>query len=145
MGLSLHVKDGYLGTDVGAAVTRRGQLVTAPISFNKSYFQTMTATSTAYNFIKPVSDHQFVIDGLVYSSDKNVSSTNGAVISLFEADPPTSTTPLVEIIRVDLGRLERDSLTGLNMITDPAVWINGVTDDATTNVTLLGYYVRVEN
>lgn len=144
MTLKIEIEDGKFGTSSTVGVTKRGQLITAPLKFNKGYFQSMVSASTAYNFIIPQAGQQFVIDGIIFSSDKNVSSTNGAVIDIYESSiGPDSTTIETSLLRIDIGRLDKGNVSSLNMITSPSVWINGFTDDATTNVTLLGYYVEV--
>ena len=125
-----------------AEVSKRGQLIVAPIDFNEALYESMNVPNVAFNFVLPIASKQFVIDGAIFSSDKNVSSTNGAVIEIYEASSPTSITPSKTILTIDLGRLDRGNVTGLNIITSAGVWINGKTDDATTNVTILGYYVN---
>lgn len=96
-----------------------------------------------YTFVEPKAGKQFIIDGIIVSSDKNVSSTNGAVVQIYESAAAGSATVQTSLLRLDVGRLDREALTQLNLCTSPGVWINGQTDDATTNVTILGYYVDV--
>jgi hypothetical protein len=144
MTLKIEIEDGKFGTANTVGVTKRGQLITAPLKFNTGYFQSMTSAATAFNFVIPQAGQQFVIDGIIFSSDKNVSSTNGAVIDIYESNiGPDSTTIDKSLLRIDIGRLDKGNVSSLNMITSPSVWINGFTDDATTNVTLIGYYVEV--
>jgi len=131
------------GTGNGVKVTSRGQLITAPLKFNETYFVSMTSPVIAYNFVEPNTRMQFVIDGIIFSSDKNVSSTNGAEIVIYTANSATSNTPIENLFTLDIGRLDKGSVTGLNVITDEGVWINGSTDDATTNLTIIGYYVEI--
>ena len=143
MSLRIEIEDGKFGTRNTVGVTARGQLITAPLKFNQGYFKSLTATSTAFNFVVPIANHQFVIDGILFSSDKNVSSTNGAQIKIYEAGAPDTITIGKELLTIDIGRLDKGNVSSLNMITSEAVWINAYTDDATCNVTLLGYYVEV--
>lgn len=128
--------------NTNANITKRGQLIVSPISFNAPYFRSFEVANTAYNFIKPISGKRFIIDGLIFSSDKNVSSTNGAVISIYEGNSETDLTGSKNIFTLDIGRLDKGSISGLNVITSAGIWLNGKTDDATTNVTVLGYYVE---
>jgi hypothetical protein len=141
--INSRIYDNHFGTRVGAGVTSRGQLVVSPLEYNEPYFQSMVTINTAFNFIGPVTGKRFVIDGLFISSDKNVSATNGAVINIYEADAPDSIVSTKDIFTLDIGKLETSSLTALNVITSEGIWVNAKTDDATTNVTLLGYYVKV--
>jgi len=129
------------GTPYDAMVTKRGQLVTAPLKYNTTYFSAMTATGTAYNFLTPKTGQQFVITGFIVSSDKNVNSTNGAVVPIYEAASETATAASKTILTLDLGKIDREGMMGLNILTSKGVWINATTDDATVNLTILGYYI----
>jgi hypothetical protein len=129
------------GYPYDAMVTKRGQLVTAPLKYNTTYFNAMTATGTAYNFITPKTGEQFVITGYIVSSDKNVNATNGAIVSIYEATSLTATSASKTILTLDLGKLDGAQVVGLNILTSKGVWINSTTDDATINLTILGYYI----
>jgi len=129
------------GKPYDAMVTKRGQLVTAPLKYNTTFFNAMTATATAYNFITPKTGQQFVITGYIVSSDKNVNSTNGAVVPIYEATSLTATSASKTILTLDLGKLDGAQVVGLNILTSKGVWINSTTDDATINLTILGYYI----
>jgi len=144
MTITIEIEDGKFGTSTTAGVTSRGQLITAPLKFNEGYFQSMTVANQAFNFIIPQSRQQFVIDGIIFSSDKNVSSTNGAQIIIYESTiSENSLVSSKTLLTLDIGRLDKGNVSSLNFITSPGVWINGRTDDATCNVTLIGYYVEV--
>jgi hypothetical protein len=136
------IKDAAFGTSEGAGVTKRGQLVVAPLEFSDTYFSSFQIANTAYNLVTPLTNKRFVIDGIIFSSNKNVSSTNGAVISIYESDGPNSRTVSKQLFLLDVGRLDKGSIPDMNILTSQGVWINGETDDATTNVTLLGYYIE---
>jgi hypothetical protein len=144
MPLRIEIEDAKFGTRNAAGVTSRGQLITAPLKFNETFFQSLDVASTPFNIITPRTNQQFVIDGYIVSSNKDVSSTNGAVISIYEASAPDTLTVNRQLFLLDLGRLDRASESGLNVITSQGSWINCQTDDTTTNVTLLGYYVDIE-
>ena len=143
MAVKVEIKDSKFGTGNRAAVTSRGQVVTGPISFNEPHFRSLAVINTAYNFVTPVAGRQFVIDGVIVASDKNVSSTNGAQIVIYEADSSTSTTASRDLLTLDIARLDRSGYSGLNLLTRPGIWLNAKTDDNTCNVTILGYYVDV--
>lgn len=143
MSLRVEIEDSKFGTRNSAGVTQRGQLIVSPLKFNTAFFQSMTATDTAYNFVIPKAGQQFVIDGLIFSSAKDVNSTNGAEIKIFETDAVDSISSSKDLLTLDIGRLDRGSISSLNLITNPGVWVNATTDDATTHVTIIGYYVEV--
>lgn len=143
MPLRVEIEDGRFGTRDVCGVTSRGQLITAPLEFNSPLYQSLNVANQAFNFVKPCAGKQFVIDGLIFSSDKNISTTNGAVIQIYEADGLDQLASSQELFRLDVGKLDKGSLTGLNVITNAGVWINAKTDTATCNVTILGYFVDV--
>jgi hypothetical protein len=125
-----------------AGVTERRELIVGPSSYALAYPQTLNATGTAFNHIEPKTNKQFVITGIIASADKNVSSTNGAEVDIFEANGPTSTTATKDILPFSLNKLENVSIQlAAPIITTKGVWINSTTDDATIKVTVLGYYV----
>lgn len=141
MSLAIEIEDGRGGTKVKAKVTPQGQLVVAPLEFNKPYFQSLDTTDTAFTFIRPVAGKQFVIDAVVVSADRNVSATTAAHVILFEADAEDSTTSLNTIFHFDLVKNTRQALSQLNTAISSGVWLNATTDDTTVNITILGYYI----
>lgn len=146
MPLRIEIEDSKYGTRNSAGVTHLGQVITAPVAYNEPFYQSLNVAGQAFNFVTPETGKQFVVDGLIFSSNKNVSSTNGAVISIYEANGPNVITASASklIFTLDIGRLDKGSISSLNVITSQGVWLNGSTDDATCNVTILGYYVDVE-
>jgi hypothetical protein len=134
------LKNGH-GRPYSAKVTNRGQVVTAPIEYDQSYFNSMTSTGTAYNFVTPKTKMRFVITGFIATSNKDVGTTNGATIPIIETDGPASTTPTKTLLQLELTKLDGRELTGLNLLTNKGVWVNASTNDATVNLTLMGYYV----
>ena len=143
MSLSVEIEDGKGGTKNKVKVTSLGQLVVAPLEFSEPLFNAIALTATAYNFVEPVAGKRFVITGYIAATDKNVSSTNGAEIAIIESSAIDSTVASKVLLTLDLGKLDSQVITGLNMITSPGVWINASTDDATVNLTILGYYISV--
>ena len=130
------------GKRYSAKVSKHGQIITAPLEYNETYYNSMSSISTAYNFIAPKNGKQFVIDGYIIESDKNVSATTGAEIPVIEAASPGSLTPTKTIFTLELGKLAGRNATRLNILTSAGIWINASTDDATVNLTLLGYYIN---
>lgn len=141
MALNTHITDGT-GTKSSAKVTARGEVITAPISYSTSYFQEMTAINTAYNLVVPKSGYEIVITSIIVNANKGVSSTDGALVEIFTADSPTSTTALGDILTVQLIKNARQVLTGLNIKVGSGVWINAVTDDATVFITIAGFHLQ---
>jgi len=143
MSLSIEIEDGKGGTKNTAQVTPRGQLVVSPIDFNTSTFNALDTTGTAFNFVEPIAGKQFVITGYISASDRSVSANDGAEVPIIESEAIDSTTATKILLTLNLGKLDSQSLTGLNILTTPGKWINASTDDATVNLTLLGYFVDI--
>ena len=143
MAVLARIVDAFFGTSHGAGVTSRGQLVTAPLEYNDPYFKQLTSINAAFNFISPKAGMQFVLDGYLMSAAKDVSNTDGATIVIYEADSPTSTIVQKQILQVNLLKLAGRDIVGLNLLSNPGRWINAKTDDATVDITLLGYFVTV--
>lgn len=123
-------------------VTKNNQLVVAPISYNESYFNSMNVANTAFNFVSPKTGKIFILESVIFSSNKNVSATNGAQIEIYESGSPSSTIISKELFTLDIAKLESKDIARLNYKTTEGAWINAKTDSATTNVTILGYYIN---
>lgn len=144
MGLDVQIKDGKHGTGKGAGVTRLGQLVTSPLEYSTPIFKELSVTGTAVNFFVPVASMQVVITDIVVETNKDVSSTNGALVEIYCAESATSTTATADILTLQPTKNDSRVITGLNYIIDKGAWVNAVTDDATVFMTISGYYVEAE-
>lgn len=141
MALEVKIQDGS-GRQQLVKVTGRGQLVVGPIAYNTTESKSLTVVNTAYNFVEPIGGQRFVLDGIIFSTDKNVSQTDGAIITIYEATSATSATVAKSLFTLNLSRLTEDAITGLNVITTAGVWINAKTDDNNCSVTIIGYFVE---
>lgn len=103
---------------------------------NEAVFNAMT-TLDAYNFAPPVTDANFILDGVICNSDNLV--TGSAIVDIYEADAVDSTTIQRSILRFDVARLDTIYLTGLNIIINKGFWVNAKTDDNNINLTLIGH------
>jgi hypothetical protein len=124
-----------------ANVTDRGQLVVAPISYSNFYSITASVINTAYNVVPPKSYKKFVITDMIIAADRDVSSTNGAIISVYEATGPTVTAVSRLLYQDEITKLGRAIITGMNIITSENIWINLKTDDSSVRINMGGYYV----
>lgn len=142
MSISVEIEDGKRGTKTSAIVTQRGQLITAPLEFSATSFNSMTVNNQAYNFAVPQAGKQFVLTDIIVSADKNV-GTNGAEIQIYEADAVDSATVASNLFQFTVTKNTTLSVTGLNVITNAGKWINAKMDDNNVNLTILGYIVDV--
>lgn len=145
MSLSSYIDDGYFGHGTSTAVSKNGQLITSPISYNNSYYKQLAVDNQVYNMIAPSAGKRFVIDGIIFSGSKEVSQSDGASIKLYEASSESSAISIGDIFTLDVARLDGRSFTGINLITTQGVWINAFTNDNNVNLTLLGYYIEVKS
>jgi len=132
------------GNGHNARVTHAGELVTVRGNYDEASQQSMNVINTAYNLATTKANKRFVITGIIINADKNVSATDGAVINLYEATSDTSTTATKAIITLNIGKNESEVITGILIQITQGVYINAKTDDATVNITLLGYYLQLD-
>ena len=71
MTIVVKLKDGK-GCGFDAKVTKRGQLIVAPLEFSDPYFVYLDTINIAYNLIKPTAGKQFVITSILVNSNVNV-------------------------------------------------------------------------
>ena len=122
-------------------VTDLGELVVGPISFDDTQHHAMSSSGTAYHFYGPVVGKQFILTGFVAVSDKNI--TSDAIIEIYEATSPTSTSVLKQLFHFALTKNDNISLTPLRIKVSPGLFVNAKTDDATIHITIVGYYVPI--
>lgn len=140
MTIHVSVEDGQ-GTANKARITPEGGLVTQPLSFNSTAFQSLTAANTGYSMIDPVSGKFIVISGAIITAEKTVGSSDGAVVDIYASAEADTTTIDNSILRVTLERLANVVVVPLNAKVEEAKWVTVKTDDPTCNVTLLYYYI----
>ena len=143
MTIFVKVHDGA-GQGHDARVTHAGELVTVRGNYDQTFQDSMTSINTAYNLVEPRVDNQFIITGIVINADKNVSATDGAVVEVYEAADATTTTATKTILTLNIGKNSTIPLTGILIQTTKGIFLNAKTDDATVNITLLGYYLLVD-
>jgi len=140
MGLTTEIKDG-LGTGNKVQVTRRGQLVVAPLGYSEPYYVAMTSNNTAYNLTGPQTGKRFVITGFIISADKSVGS-DGSLIEVYEADAEDSTTVTKTVMTLQMQEKDNLPITPLNLIITEGVWLNAKMDDNNVYLTAMGYYIE---
>lgn len=133
------IEDGGSG-GTKAKVTTRGQLVVGSLEYDSHVGNTMTAINTAYNFYAPVAGKRFVITAMLLYADKNVGASDASV-EIYEAESATSTTIAESIISIEMPKSTYRDITGLNIILNEGVWLNGKTNDNNIFSTIMGYYV----
>lgn len=128
------------GSGSAAKVTKSGELVVAPLSYDEIANQTLDSAGVAENFFAPISQKQFVVTGIVANADKAV--TTDVVVDVFEADSLTSATIDKAIFHFEMLKNGDKDLTGLRILVNSGVFINAKADDANVNITIMGYYIN---
>ena len=137
------ISDGSGGGHL-ARVTHAGELIIVRGNYDSTFNAAMTSINTAYNLVTPKSGFQFIVTGIVLNADKNVSATDGAIAVLYEATSDTTTTASKTLLTLNIGKNTTVPLTGILIQTTKGLFINAKTDDATVNITLLGYYLEID-
>ncbi len=131
------------GTLRRATVSATGALSVAPAKYDETATNTMSSSGTAFNFFSPSSAQQFVVTGLLAFATKDVSDASDTIIIIYEADSSTSTTADKTLLEFGMGKLTNLPLVPLNILVNEGVYVNAKTDDATINMTLLGYFIDI--
>ena len=139
MGISIYV-DGSGGTKNKAKVTKRGQLVVAPLEFSEPKNVTILLADTAYNVIEPKPKKKFVITSIVISGARSV-GINGALVELYEADAIDETTSTKNIYTIDIARSASIPILPLDILINKGKWLNIKAGDVTVYATISGYYI----
>ena len=138
MPVNAEIKDGK-GTKNKAKVTTLGQLVVAPLEFSTAYAVEADTINTAFNFVGPVVDQNFIVTDILLYANKGVGAGDASV-QLYEADSATSTTSTKTILDIEMLKQTARDMTGLNLKVTTGKWLNIKTDDNTIFATIMGYY-----
>ncbi len=138
--IQLIIVDGS-GNGRAAKVTSIGQLVTAPYAYDETEFRELAEPNTAYNFYKSKPGEQFVITGVLFRADKQVSSTVDATVVIYEATTDSTTT--VSKISIQFAVVQGDIInaTPLNILVNEGRYVNAKTTDDDMHMTIMGYYI----
>lgn len=129
------------GKGRAATVTPIGQLVTAPYAYDETVFNELAAANTAYNFYEPKVGKKFVITGVLFRADKQVSSTVDATVVIYEATTGVTTTVSKVLIQFAVVQGDIINATPLNILVAEGRYVNAKTDDDDIHMTIVGYYI----
>ncbi len=134
------IRDGDSGRVV--AVSPIGQLIVAPFAYDDTAFRELAEPNTAYNFWPPRAGEQFVITGVLFRADKQVSSTVDATVVVYEATTDSTTT--VSKISIKFAVVQGDIINAvpLNILVKEGRYVNAKTTDDDIHMTILGYYIE---
>jgi len=130
-----------IGEKSKAVVTKIGQLVVAPYTYDTTKFLELDSTGTAFNFYEPSVGLQFVITGFRGKAARSVSTTTDADIVIYEADSASSTTELKVVYQDALIRGEDFNVFPANIVIGVGRYVNAKTTDASIYMNIFGYYI----
>lgn len=125
-----------------AKVTKSGELVVSPLSYDQTSFNELAEINTAYNFYTPISNKQFVITGVLSYGDKQVSSSTNATVIIYEASTIDTVTVDKVLVQFEIGQNQSIPFVALQLLVNKGVWINAKTDDDDIHMTIMGYYIK---
>ena len=140
MGTPVLINDGG-GGGAEARVTSIGQLVTGPYAYSDVAFNEMAENDTAYNFFIPKHKEQFVITGIVAYADKQVGTTTGATVIVYEGDDDVTTTVDKTLFQIEMAQVSTVQLLPLNLLVSQGKFLNAKTDDDDIHMSIMGYYI----
>lgn len=129
-------------SEVGAKVTPSGELVVAPLSYDETVFNVLSTINVGVNFYGPLPQKQFVITGIVFRADKDVSNVADATVVVYEASDSDTATVDKVLYQFAVVRDDKIELTQLRVLVAPGKFINAKTDDADIHMTITGYYIE---
>lgn len=121
------------------AVTKNGELVVGTLSYSEPYYVELGVDDQIYNVVPAKVNKRFVITGMIIGADRNVATD--ATVHIYESLSEDGTTDK-DIFRGDINKGETIPLSGLNVATQEARWINATTDNDDIDLTIAGYYVN---
>ena len=127
---------GFLGK---VNVSQIGQLIVGPYTYDTVVAKTSTNDNTAVNFYLPKVHEQFVITGVLLTSDSNVQGS--AIIDVYEASAIDSTVIDKSILHIDLLKNQFRDIIGLNLKITQGKYLNLKADDSDVSATIMGYYI----
>lgn len=137
--IKVRIGDGKNGTS--AKVSTIGQVITAPFAYDETVFKELAEVDTAYNFYGPKVAQQFVMTGVIFRADKQVSANADATVVIYEATTDSSIT--VSRVLMQFAVVQGDIIPALplNILVNEGVYVNAKTTDDDIHMTILGYYI----
>ena len=122
-------------------ITKNGQLVTASLYYDLTKYNELAEADTAYKFYDPKAGSQFIITGIVMYADKQVGTSTGATVEIYEATTATTITVTRELFKMEVPQGGYPPIPQLNIGVNEGFYINAKTDDDDVHVNIMGYYI----
>lgn len=138
MSAPINIQDNETGRR--ARVTEYNQLVVAPVDYSTPVSVSLDVINTAFNVIEPNEQQSIVITEVFASALKSVSNADPASVVIYTSEVGVASLVSTQnLFSPQLLRGDNFIATGLNVIVEPGLWLNAVTDDATIELTV-GFY-----
>lgn len=125
-----------------AKVTPSGELVVAPLHYDDTKFNELAEPNVGYNFFGPLPQKQFVVTGVWFRADKDVSNIADATVVIYEA-ANTDTTTVDKILRqFAVVREDIIDTSPLRILVNAGKFVNAKTDDDDIHMNITGYYIE---
>lgn len=140
MTLKSTIKDGHNGNNATVGVTEIGELIVNGYAKDDllTAFNSLTVINTAFNFFIPLSGQEFVITSIFF--DTPAAATN---IDIYESSSVISIVVDKTILHISTSGKNFFPITfpfgGFPTVTE-GKFLNAKTDNATVNMTIMGYY-----
>ena len=122
-------------------ITKSGELVVAPLSYDETVFQELAEINTAYNFYEPLPNKQFVMTSVLAYGDKQVGTSTNATVIIYEASDIGTITVDKVLLQFEIGRDQAIPISALRTLVNVGKWVNAKTDDDDVHMTIMGYYI----
>jgi hypothetical protein len=122
-------------------VSQQGELIVAPASYSTAKATSLIAADTAYNVVDQRANSRIVITSIILYANKDV-GVNDATVEIYEATAPDTTTVSKSIFKTEMLKQTNLAVSGLNLVTNPGVFLNIKTNDASVFSVIGAYYVK---
>lgn len=146
MTIAIRLEDGK-GSSSQVKVTKDGELITRVFDYSDSNSVTLDVANQAFNLFGPVSDSNFIITGIIISSNKDI-TVNGSLVQIYEADSPDDLPGTKDRLPINILKNATIPITPLLGKINMGKYLNAKHDDASPNaevfVTVFGYYIPAD-
>ena len=126
-----------------AKVSSIGEVIVAPFAYSDSKFVELATAAEGYTFYEPKVDSQFIITGIIFKADKQVSGTTEGDVVIYESSAVDSATQTKVLFQMAVLQYDNMVLLPMNVAVSEGVWLNASTTDDDVHMTIMGFYKPV--
>lgn len=148
MTVPVRLEDGSGGTSIQAKISIHGEVITRAFDYSLPSSHSLDVANTAVNFVKPRSNHFFIMTAIVLSANSKVDNVDGTLVTIYQSDGEDSLTEIGEPTIIHLARNSNTTIVPISLKTGKGVYINMKHDDTTPNAevfgTIMGYFIPAD-